>query len=328
MLGGDISVESAPGQGSTFRLTIDIGCLKKVELTEGAPSVSTLPQSALEGDGPTSLSCRVLLAEDGPDNQRLISFVLTKAGADVTLAPNGKEALELALSARAEGAPFDVILMDMQMPVMDGYAATRKLRELDYDGPIIALTAHAMSGDRKKCLDAGCDDYATKPIERDRFLKIVAQYGNHAARGDEGQREINVAQYLMSLVESRNAEARGFYQENRIESRTYLHFGVWVVPLNDDGTSDLKNAFHAVTRDCSASGMSFFAHRPLVSTEFLAQLPGDKAGGFLRLRVRENVALGAGYHLICTQVIEAVSSKDFPELQALTDQEHEPAVGD
>jgi CheY-like chemotaxis protein len=97
------------------------------------------------------LDCRVLLAEDGPDNQRLISFVLKKAGADVTVAENGLIGLDLALKARGEGNPFEVIPMDMQMPVMDGYTATSKLREADYPGPIIALTAHAMSDDRQKC---------------------------------------------------------------------------------------------------------------------------------------------------------------------------------
>ncbi len=121
------------------------------------------------------LDCRLLLAEDGLDNQRLISHVLRKAGADVTIADNGQIAVELAMAALIEAAPFDVILMDMQMPVMDGYTATTRLRESGYTRPIIALTAHAMSHDKKRCLDAGCDDYATKPINRAALISMVAQ---------------------------------------------------------------------------------------------------------------------------------------------------------
>ncbi|MCA9164799.1 MAG: response regulator, partial [Planctomycetales bacterium] len=130
-----------------------------------------------------SLDCRILLAEDGPDNQRLISFVLRKAGAEVTLADNGQIALEMALAAEADNRPFDVILMDMQMPVMDGYQATGRLRDADYRGPIIALTAHAMRSDRQRCLQAGCDDYTTKPIDRRLLVNLVATWARqgHAA---------------------------------------------------------------------------------------------------------------------------------------------------
>jgi CheY-like chemotaxis protein/HPt (histidine-containing phosphotransfer) domain-containing protein len=114
---------------------------------------------------------RILFAEDGLDNQRLISTHLRNAGAEVTIAPNGKIAVELM--AREQ---FDVVLMDMQMPVLDGYGATSKLRHLGYKQPIIALTAHAMADDRSKCIQAGCSDYLTKPIDRDKLLRTVESY--------------------------------------------------------------------------------------------------------------------------------------------------------
>jgi CheY-like chemotaxis protein len=118
----------------------------------------------------------ILLAEDGPDNQRLIAHILRKAGAEVAVAENGQVAFDLALAAWQAGNPFDVILMDMQMPVMDGYQATQELRRAGYGGPIIALTAHAMMEDRQRCLDAGCNDYTTKPINRAVLLECVAKY--------------------------------------------------------------------------------------------------------------------------------------------------------
>ena len=179
MLGGDITVKSTFGKGSTFSVTIGTGSLEDVELLDNPTEAEISADSAKKpAAAKTKLDCRVLLAEDGPDNQRLIAFLLKKAGAEVVVAQNGQIAHDLALAARDEGNPFDVILMDMQMPVMDGYQATGKLRQAGYAGPIIALTAHAMSTDRKKCLEAGCTDYTTKPVERKKLISMVAQYAH------------------------------------------------------------------------------------------------------------------------------------------------------
>ena len=180
LLGGTIRVTSKPGVGSRFFVTVAAGSLEGVKL------LHDLTESGLEAhriehepcpSGKT-LNCRVLLAEDGPDNQQLISFVLEKAGAKVAVAGNGRIAVDLALAAKNEGDPYDVILMDMQMPVMDGYDATAKLREEGYSDPIVALTAHTMSTDREKCLAAGCDDYAPKPIQRGKLIATVAKYAS------------------------------------------------------------------------------------------------------------------------------------------------------
>lgn len=180
MLGGSIElVRTAPAAGTHFRAQVAVGDLTNTPLHDN-------PADALADAGRTQhreveraipdLNCRILVAEDGPDNQRLIAHVLRKAQAEVTLVENGALAVEAALTALADAKPFDMILMDMQMPVMDGYTATTMLRSEGYRHPIVALTAHAMSNDRERCLAAGCDDYATKPINRKRLIRLIAAF--------------------------------------------------------------------------------------------------------------------------------------------------------
>ena len=175
MLGGDIRVSSILGKGSTFSVTIAADPLSAQPAIQdrGEPH-----QAFSHAAGHEPLNCRVLLAEDGPDNQRLITFLLRRAGCDVVVAENGEKAVEAALAADPSDAPFDAVLMDIQMPVMDGYQASRRLRENGFAKPIIALTAHAMTDDRQRCLSAGCDDYASKPIQPEQLLQSLATWLN------------------------------------------------------------------------------------------------------------------------------------------------------
>jgi CheY-like chemotaxis protein len=114
---------------------------------------------------------RVLLAEDAPDNQYLISYLLKKNGASVDVVDNGGEAVQKVLSA-----DYDVVLMDIQMPVLDGFDATRELRRRGFARPIIALTAHAMREERDECMRAGCTDHLSKPIDSERLIETVASH--------------------------------------------------------------------------------------------------------------------------------------------------------
>ncbi len=178
MLGGEIGVRSSPGKGSTFTLTISTGSLDGVRLLDSPAEAERRIEQPGKSSAQdhTTLDCRILVAEDGLDNQRIISTFLKNAGAEITVAENGQVAFDCVQAAQAEAKPFGVILMDMQMPVMDGYDAAKKLRAEGFAEPIIALTAHAMKEDRRKCLDAGCNDYMTKPVERRKLIELVAKY--------------------------------------------------------------------------------------------------------------------------------------------------------
>jgi CheY-like chemotaxis protein len=173
-LGGDVVVESRVGEGSCFTATFACAPLETPPAVDDVTAAlpRTEPQAQLAG-------LTVLLVDDGADNRRLISTVLARAGAHVETAENGRVALERYDAVRAEGRRVDIVLMDMQMPELDGYGATRELRRRGADVPIVAVTAHAMPGDREACMEAGCDDYLTKPVDRRALIAICRRVTAH-----------------------------------------------------------------------------------------------------------------------------------------------------
>ncbi|TWT40594.1 Autoinducer 2 sensor kinase/phosphatase LuxQ [Phycisphaerae bacterium RAS1] len=192
MLGGEIEIAAtAPREGTTMRVTVEAGPLEGVVmLADPARAIHvdmedpSAPAAATPGgEHPEPLKdLRILLAEDGPDNQRLISYMLSKAGASVDVAENGRAAVECVWKAVDQSAPYDIVLIDMQMPIMDGYEATRLLRAKGYRRPVVALTAHAMGGELEKCLAAGCDGYLTKPIKK---ANLIAGVLDHVPKRQE-----------------------------------------------------------------------------------------------------------------------------------------------
>jgi hypothetical protein len=177
LIGGELSVKSELGEGTTFRLQLEVGPAEeltmippmKLELSELSDEGADTAESRLD-------DCRLLVVDDGRNNQRIIRFILEEAGAYVDIADDGQVGVAWAVAAKEAGTPYDVILMDVQMPVMDGLEATRKLKSRGVTAPVIAITAYATTQDRQRSLDAGCIEFVTKPIIPDQLVGVVARH--------------------------------------------------------------------------------------------------------------------------------------------------------
>ncbi len=183
LMGGSVHLDSSMiGVGSRFVFEVPVDVVPGAALTQALH----VHRDSAPADVPAAvLTGRILLVEDGEDNQFLIAHFLRHAGAEVTITANGAEALA-AMRDAAHLVPFDLVISDIQMPVMDGYSLVRQLRAEGITVPIIALTAHAMAEDRRRCLDAGCDDFTTKPIDR---VVLVTMVNRWLAAGDAVRRQ-------------------------------------------------------------------------------------------------------------------------------------------
>jgi two-component system CheB/CheR fusion protein len=174
LLGGSIQVESEAGRGSRFTFTVATGSLDEVPLTDEVPTLTPIPPA------PRLSGQHVLVVDDRRDMRYLLQTYLEEAGAQVGTAVDGRAAIAAVESSLEEGRPYDAILLDVQMPVMDGLQAAAALRAAGYPGRIVALTANAMKGDRERCLASGFDDYLAKPIDRLRLLYALARASGDA----------------------------------------------------------------------------------------------------------------------------------------------------
>jgi CheY-like chemotaxis protein/anti-sigma regulatory factor (Ser/Thr protein kinase) len=171
LLEGSVSMSSKAGKGSVFTLKIPANVDVKSQ-----PSLNrydTADELFGEKDAKqlTGFSGRVLVAEDSPPNQMLILTLLERLGLDVTIVDDGNGAVQ-----KCKSQSYDIIFMDINMPNMNGYEATKVLRANDVRTPVIALTAHAMKGDEEKCIEAGCDDYLAKPTNLNKLTETISKY--------------------------------------------------------------------------------------------------------------------------------------------------------
>lgn len=178
MLGGDITVASKEREGSTFSVSVAVGDIDDVKLIQ--PMVTTEPAGEAEDAEDIRFVAHILVVDDRRDIRFLSRKFLTDAGATVDEAEDGELAIAAVTESMQSEHPFDIIILDMQMPKLDGYATAAQLRRLGYAAPIIALTADAMQGDMTRCIASGCNNYLSKPIDKAALLSMVENYLRNA----------------------------------------------------------------------------------------------------------------------------------------------------
>lgn len=223
-LGGSLAVTSELGKGSTFTVRIATGEMLLEDSID--PTAAMHPGADIKSEPTLDRDLHglsVLVVDDGDTNRKLIRLLLERNGAKVRLAENGQVAVDMAAQVS-----FDVILLDMQMPVLDGYSAATKLRDIGFDGPIIALTAHAMKGDREKCERAGCSGYLSKPIHANELYELVGFYADRKAEMalaaeaiQSGQSIPSNSKLIKSILPTEDQEIREIVEEflERLEEK-------------------------------------------------------------------------------------------------------------
>ena len=292
MLGGGISVDSDPGRGSRFTVTLKVGVVE--QLVHNADEARQPGAPAQDETEPPILHGRLLLAEDNPVNQRVIVLKARHLGAVPHVVENGAQALDAALAE-----PYDLILMDMQMPVMDGLTAVRTLRERGYTHPIVALTANSTQEERQNCLDAGCDSFLSKPIENKLFAETMRRY---LQARDEAPAETQEA-----IIPALLRQDPGLHD---LVSHLYERFKAYCEALLPALEAGDNEAVRQLARQMKSAGSDYLS--PLL-TELIGQLEFAATVGntkTMRDLVDRMAALIGRIRIPPTQTGDAVSAED------------------
>tara|TARA_R100000306_G_scaffold62439_1_gene70151 strand:+ start:11093 stop:13981 length:2889 start_codon:yes stop_codon:yes gene_type:complete len=303
LLRGTLAVESRVSVGSTFTLTLAIDEASAARLV--VPELSAACSRAALVDQPDSLTgVHVLVVDDRDDIRLLVQRLVERAGGTTRAAPNGLAALASVELSKTLGPLFDAVIMDMQMPIMDGFEATRRLREEGFDRPIIALTAGAMLGEREKCLEAGCSSYLSKPVDEYRLIQLVLESRAQVAakeRAKKGERQ----GYRVLLVDD-NADSSSALAQ-------LLGFRNYQVELASDGTSAIRQALsskpHAIVLDLGLPDIS--------GIEVMERLKGEAALDhtlFIALTGREASELGTAIDRFDHFLLKPVTADDLISL--------------
>ena len=229
-LGGEIVVTSEENLGSTFTFRIEAGDVSEVpHMTLEEYDESAKQSRKKQKRGVVKLAPgRILVVDDGQANRRLIKLILERAGVEVCEAENGQIGFDMAMQS-----PFDVVLMDMQMPVLDGYQATSQLRAAGYEEPIVALTANAMTGDKEKCSDAGCDGFLAKPVDIDELLETIAGYIGRLESDSDSDSQVVLETQVSNTSNSKQTPENDFESSGNIDDYIKL-FNSCVKELQDN----------------------------------------------------------------------------------------------
>jgi PAS domain S-box-containing protein len=313
LMGGRLSVESTPGRGSVFRFSLPLQPAPASPISLAASAPQAASQGVVDGKGLPLSGLHILLVDDNPLNQQVARALLDMRGARVTVADGGQAALALAL---APAAAFDAILMDVQMPDMDGYAACQAIRA-GVGGasrvPILAMTAHAMQGDRERSLAAGMDDHLNKPIDLDQVVAALLRHcrGQALPAGPAPQpRSHGVAAHIDYAGALR-----------RVGGNAALYFSVGAGFASQSATllPQLRTMFAHAEWDAAADCLhGYKSSAGLVGADALQQLAGE-------LEHRLRTAPGA---LDCTEALSrlaAASDEIVLELQLIEQANRPPA---
>jgi len=269
LLGGSVSLTSELGKGSVFSLTIPAGIDVESQSLITELERST-PRSERSGMGDIKLSGKILVAEDDRTNQMVILAMLKKAGLQTTIANDGKEAVE-----KASSESFDIILMDIHMPNMNGYEATRALRERGFTLPILALTASVLKSEVKKCLEAGCDEHLNKPIDRPKLLQTLSKYlssGQNSASGEVETAKAQIDELSELISEPTSQDKLPTEASRNLSFENIIDWHGLVEGLGDEELvkemiliffTDVKERIKMLTeaiKACDTSGIESYAH--------------------------------------------------------------------